>query len=75
MKFISVYILCLYQGTQRSLAKNAQTILRDFRNAPFYIHCLFHTVDLRMFSISFYPLSQWIMICHDFDLLMLFTLT
>ena len=29
------------------------TILRDFKNAPFYNHCLFHMVDLRMFSLSF----------------------
>ena len=28
-------------------------ILRDFINASFYIHCLFHMVDLRMFSLSF----------------------
>ena len=28
-------------------------ILRDLRNAPFYIHCLFHLVDSRMFSLSF----------------------
>ena len=50
-------------------------ILSDFRNAPFYIHCLFHIIDLRMFSLSFYPLAKWTIICHDFDLLMLFILT
>ena len=27
-------------------------ILRDFRNAPFYIHCIFHMVNLRVFSLS-----------------------
>ena len=26
--------------------------LRDFRNAPFYIQCHFHVVNLRMFSLS-----------------------
>ena len=31
-------------------------ILRDFRNAPFYIHRLFHMIDLRMFSLSFFIL-------------------
>ena len=33
-------------------------ILRDFRNAPFYNHCLFHMIDLRMFSLSFFILFQ-----------------
>ena len=28
-------------------------ILRDFKNAPFYILCLFDIIDLRMFSLSF----------------------
>ena len=28
-------------------------ILKDFRNAPIYIHCLFHMADLRMFPTSF----------------------
>ena len=52
------------------------TVLRDFRNAPFYIHCLYHMIDLRMFFfIKFYPLAPWTMICLDFDLLMLFILT
>ena len=50
------------------LLLNIDAILRDFRNAQFYIHCLFHMFDLRMFSLSFYPLAQWTMICHDFDL-------
>ena len=31
-------------------------ILRDFRNAPFYIHCLFNIVNLRMFSLLFFIL-------------------
>ena len=35
-----------------------KTILRDFRNAPFYIHCLFHMTNLRMFSLSFFILLQ-----------------
>ena len=33
-------------------------ILRDFKNAPFYILCLFHMIDLRMFSLSFFILLQ-----------------
>ena len=28
-------------------------ILKDFRNAPFDIHCLFHMADLRTFLLSF----------------------
>ena len=27
-------------------------ILKDFGNAPFYIHCLFQMADLRMFPLS-----------------------
>ena len=34
------------------------TILRDFKNAPFYILCLFLMIDLRMFSLSFLILLQ-----------------
>ena len=30
-----------------------EDLLRDFKNAPFYILCLFHMIDLRMFSLSF----------------------
>ena len=33
---------------------DAITILRDFKNAPFYILCLFHIIDLMMFSLSFF---------------------
>ena len=29
------------------------SILRDFKNAPFYILCLFHMINLMMFSLSF----------------------
>ena len=47
-------------------------ILKDFGNAPFYIHCLFHMAGLRMFPLPFYPLAQWPMICHKLYLLMLF---
>ena len=28
-------------------------ILRDFKNAPFYILCLFHMIHLAMFSLQF----------------------
>ena len=43
---------------------NSATILKDFRNAPFYIQCLFHIADLSMF-----PFTQWSMICDKFYLL------
>ena len=33
-------------------------ILRDFKNAPFYILCLFHMINLRMYSLSFFILLQ-----------------
>ena len=33
-----------------------RSILNDFRNAPFYIHCLCHMIDLRIFSLSFFIL-------------------
>ena len=36
----------------------AFSILRDFKNAPFYILCFFHMIDLRMFSVSFFILLQ-----------------
>ena len=34
--------------------KSTWSILRDFRNAPFYIHCLFHMINLMMFSSYFF---------------------
>ena len=33
-------------------------ILRDFKNAPFYILCLYHMIDLKMFSLSSFILLQ-----------------
>ena len=33
-------------------------ILKDFKNAPFYILYLFHMIDLRKFSLSFFILLQ-----------------
>ena len=36
----------------RAKSPNLFTILKDFRDAPFYIHCLFHMIDLMMFSLS-----------------------
>ena len=33
-------------------------ILRDFKNSPFYIFCLFHMIELRMFSLLFFILFQ-----------------
>ena len=44
-------------------------ILKDFRNAPFYIHCLFQMADLRMFHLLFFillhngPWFAMILIC------------
>ena len=39
-------------GTHEQLSPTS-TILRDFKNAPFYILCRFHMIDLRMFSYHF----------------------
>ena len=39
-------------------AMTFQSILRDFKNAPFYILCLFHMIYLRMFSLSYFILLQ-----------------
>ena len=33
--------------------EDLEIILRDLKNAPFYILCLFHKIDSRMFSLSF----------------------
>ena len=33
-------------------------LLRDFKNAPFYILCLFHMINLRMYSLSFFIFVQ-----------------
>ena len=44
--FVIQYIVSVY-------FYNHLYILRDFRNAPFYIHCLFNMVNLRIFSLSF----------------------
>ena len=49
---VSFRVMCLF------LCWSVMYILRDFRNAPFYIHCLFHMINLRMFSISFFILLQ-----------------
>ena len=39
-------------------ALRVKNILRDFKSAPFYILCLFHMIDLRMFYLSFFILLQ-----------------
>ena len=39
-------------------------ILNEFRNAPFYIHCLFHMDDLSMFPSEYHVLSSYTM-DHD----------
>ena len=41
---------CLQEMSFRSYSV---TILRDIKNAAFYILCLFPMIDLRMFSLSF----------------------
>ena len=43
----------LYLGTCDNWSQN---ILKDFRNAPFYMHCPFQMADLRMLSISYFIL-------------------
>ena len=35
------------------------SILRDFRNSPFYIHSLLNMVNLRMYSLSFFILLHY----------------
>ena len=36
------------------LTLKLESILRDSRNAPFYIHCIFHMLNMRMFSLSYF---------------------
>ena len=55
---IILVILCIYQKEFDIIPFYALYILRDFRNAPFYIHCLFHMIDLRMCSLLFFILLQ-----------------
>ena len=52
-----IYISCNFSESRQKnliffilLYLPTLNILRDFRNAPFYIHCLFNMVNLRMFS-------------------------
>ena len=40
--------------THEQTWRDFQYILRDFKNAPFYILCLFHMINLRMFSLSLF---------------------
>ena len=46
------------QGRVRGNKNISKVGLRDFKNAPFYILCLFHMIDFRMFSLSFFNLLQ-----------------
>ena len=58
-----------FDSTQNAYVDNDSDqnlyILRDFKNAPFYILCLFHMINLMMFSLSF--LSSYNM-DHDLPL-------
>ena len=51
------YKLSCFKDSQQQFS-HGYFILRDFRNAPFYIHCLFHMINLRMFSLSFFIFLQ-----------------
>ena len=46
-------IIILKYSVQHKRYAGFTCILRDFKNAPFYILCLFHMGKLRMFSLSF----------------------
>ena len=50
MIYISIYIGTALDETNNKFEGN---ILRDFKNAPFYIICLFLMINLRMYSLSF----------------------
>ena len=41
------------QPRRQVFSRRSPYLLRDFKNAPFYILCLFHMINLRMFSLSF----------------------
>ena len=72
MYTVRIFMKCM----PKQLINSSPNYIEGFKNAPFFILCLFHMIDLRMFSLSFfYPLANWTMVCHDFDLLMLFILT
>ena len=61
-----IFACCLFRDS----------ILKDFRNAPvIYSLSLPHGWFEDVFFIIFYPLMQWTMICHSFDMLMRFILT
>ena len=76
MQWTTLTLLYVASWEMPLVSKGLKCILRDFKNAPFYILCLFHMICFRKFSLSFlYPFAKWTMIFHDFDLLMLFILT
>ena len=58
LKKVTVLIqtqVCYWFGLALAWAKLwLDVMLKDFRNAPFYIHCLFHEADLRMFPVLVY---------------------
>ena len=49
--------LCVIFVLKEYLSRT-EYILRDFKNAPFCILCLFHMINLRMFSLLFFILLQ-----------------
>ena len=50
------YVSDYMTQSQRSYRGLNFHILKDFGNAPFYIPCLFHMADFRMFSLSLFIL-------------------
>ena len=58
---VKMYIHVLFVGIHES----PLFILRDFKNAPFYILCLFHMINLRMF---FYHFLSSCKMAHDLPL-------
>ena len=65
-----------WQWVNYKWKQNYFYILKDFRNTPVvYSLSLPYGWFDDVFFITFYPLTQWTMICHSFDLLMRFILT
>ena len=79
LRALSAGVLCLrFNHTPWQLVKGygdfsnknvpVPNILRDFRNAPLYIHCFFSTILIqRCFLYHFLSLTKWTIICHNFD--------
>ena len=55
-RFNFTYFHC--STSSKTMQKVFPYILRDFKNAPFYILCLFHMINLSVFSLSCFILLQ-----------------